>query len=49
MTERFLEGPGPHKRKAIDDLRAHVTSKLERAPWLAKSGDRIVGIGGNRP
>ncbi|UTI64214.1 Ppx/GppA family phosphatase [Paraconexibacter antarcticus] len=46
MTERFLPGGGPQKRKALDELRAHVTGRLEKAEWLPRCGDRIVGTGG---
>lgn len=46
VTERFLPGPGPHKRKAQDELRAHVAAGLERAAWVSRSGERLVGTGG---
>lgn len=46
MTERFLPGPDAPSPRAVDRLRRHVTEKLERAPWLPRCGDRIVGIGG---
>ena len=46
MSERFLPGDGPAKHKQVRELAAHVTRKLERAPWLAQSGSRLVGIGG---
>ncbi|MCW3009876.1 MAG: Ppx/GppA family phosphatase [Solirubrobacterales bacterium] len=46
MTERFLPGDGPATRKQLDKLRAHVTEKLGRAPWLADCGPRLVGVGG---
>ena len=46
MTERFLPGKGPAKRKQTDELRAHVRRKLERADWLGRSGSCIVGLGG---
>jgi len=49
MTERFLadEGPArPAKRSQCKALQAHVARKLERAPWLALSGERLVGLGG---
>jgi exopolyphosphatase/guanosine-5'-triphosphate,3'-diphosphate pyrophosphatase len=35
MTERFLQGDGPAKPRQLKELRAHVASKLERAPWLS--------------
>jgi exopolyphosphatase / guanosine-5'-triphosphate,3'-diphosphate pyrophosphatase len=50
MTERFLPGGGAGgdraSRKQLKALRAHVTEELGSAPWLASSGERIVGIGG---
>ncbi len=46
MTERFLPGAGPHKRKALDELRSHIAAKLQRAPWIPRCGERLVGIGG---
>jgi exopolyphosphatase/guanosine-5'-triphosphate,3'-diphosphate pyrophosphatase len=45
MTERFLAGDEPASRKQLDDLRAHVARKLERAAWLPGT-QRLVGIGG---
>ena len=45
-TERFLPGTEPASRKQLDKLRAHVTAKLERAPWLTACGPRLVGLGG---
>jgi exopolyphosphatase / guanosine-5'-triphosphate,3'-diphosphate pyrophosphatase len=46
MTERFLPGKGPAKRRQIDELREHVAAELERASWLPEAGERLVGIGG---
>jgi exopolyphosphatase/guanosine-5'-triphosphate,3'-diphosphate pyrophosphatase len=46
MSERFLPGDGPAKPKQIRELVGYVTAKLERAPWLSRCGDRLVGIGG---
>jgi exopolyphosphatase/guanosine-5'-triphosphate,3'-diphosphate pyrophosphatase len=46
MTERFLDGGDPPSKKHLKALRAHVVEELESAPWLAKGGDRLVGIGG---
>ncbi len=46
MTERFLPGDQPASAKQVAKLRAHVTSKLERAPWLSECGPRLVGVGG---
>ncbi len=46
MTERFMVGDGPAKRSQRKALQAHVARKLERAPWLAGTGPRLVGLGG---
>jgi len=46
MTERFLTEDKPAKPKQLRELRAFVAGALERAPWIARSGSRIVGIGG---
>ncbi len=46
MTERFLDDDGPATKKQLDRLRSHVEQRLERAPWLGRSGDRLVGVGG---
>jgi len=46
MTERFLTGDGPAKRAQLKALQAHVSRKLERAPWLGGAGPRLVGLGG---
>jgi exopolyphosphatase/guanosine-5'-triphosphate,3'-diphosphate pyrophosphatase len=46
MTERFLSDEGPAKRSQLKALQAHVSRKLERAPWLQTSGPRLIGIGG---
>jgi exopolyphosphatase / guanosine-5'-triphosphate,3'-diphosphate pyrophosphatase len=45
MTERFLDD-GPGNKKQLKALRAHVREELEDAPWLATSGERLVGLGG---
>lgn len=46
MTERFLAGGEPATGKQLKALRAHVTEELAGSPWLARSGERLVGIGG---
>src|SRR3954452_6263318 len=46
MTERFLPDDKPAKPKQLRELRAFVAGALERAPWVPRSGSRIVGIGG---
>ena len=45
MTERFLPGDEPAKRKQLNALRDHVAAELEAAPWLAET-ERLVAIGG---
>jgi exopolyphosphatase/guanosine-5'-triphosphate,3'-diphosphate pyrophosphatase len=46
MTERFLPDGGKASRKQLDKLRAHVAAELEDAPWLQRTGRRLVGVGG---
>jgi exopolyphosphatase/guanosine-5'-triphosphate,3'-diphosphate pyrophosphatase len=46
MTERFLTGRGPAKRRQLEELREHVRETIADAPWLAQSGRRLVAIGG---
>jgi exopolyphosphatase/guanosine-5'-triphosphate,3'-diphosphate pyrophosphatase len=46
MTERFGLGQGIATKKQLRALREHVATELEDAPWLPKSGRRLVGIGG---
>jgi exopolyphosphatase/guanosine-5'-triphosphate,3'-diphosphate pyrophosphatase len=50
MSERFLAGRGPAKRRQLGELREHLAAQLKDAPWLAgeRSGSarRVVGIGG---
>jgi exopolyphosphatase / guanosine-5'-triphosphate,3'-diphosphate pyrophosphatase len=46
MTERFGLGDGTASKKQLKALREHVAEQLSDAPWLPRSGDRIVGIGG---
>jgi len=46
MSERFLPGDGPAKRRQVRELAEHVARELERAPWLDRCGSRLVGIGG---
>jgi exopolyphosphatase/guanosine-5'-triphosphate,3'-diphosphate pyrophosphatase len=45
MTERFVPGDEASK-KQLKALRKHVAAELERAPWLAGTGGRLVGLGG---
>jgi exopolyphosphatase/guanosine-5'-triphosphate,3'-diphosphate pyrophosphatase len=46
MTERFLPGKGPAKRRQLDELADHVRETLADASWLARGGRRLVGLGG---
>jgi exopolyphosphatase/guanosine-5'-triphosphate,3'-diphosphate pyrophosphatase len=46
MTERFLPGAGPAKRRQLEELREHVAGELADATWLESTGRRIVGLGG---
>ena len=46
MTERFDLGDAVASKKQLRALRDHVAAELEDAPWLAKAGTRLVGIGG---
>ena len=46
MTERFLPNGGPAKPRLLEALREHVAQELASAPWLSKTGRRLVGIGG---
>jgi exopolyphosphatase/guanosine-5'-triphosphate,3'-diphosphate pyrophosphatase len=44
VTERFLAGDGPAKKKDLAHVRAHVSETLADVNWL--KGPRLVGIGG---
>jgi exopolyphosphatase / guanosine-5'-triphosphate,3'-diphosphate pyrophosphatase len=46
LTERFLPGDGPAKKKELGRIRAHVEETLTEVSWLSGSGSRLVGIGG---
>jgi exopolyphosphatase/guanosine-5'-triphosphate,3'-diphosphate pyrophosphatase len=47
MTEHFLPDGDEAPKKARKALRTHVEQTLEQdAPWLARAGRRLVGIGG---
>jgi exopolyphosphatase/guanosine-5'-triphosphate,3'-diphosphate pyrophosphatase len=46
MTEQFLPGSGPGKKKELGRLRTHVRETLSELAWLESSGRRLVGIGG---
>ncbi len=46
LTEKFLPGDGPAKKKDLARVRAHVRESLSELPWLEGSGERLVGLGG---
>jgi exopolyphosphatase / guanosine-5'-triphosphate,3'-diphosphate pyrophosphatase len=46
MTEQFLAGSGPAKKKDLARLRSFVRETLSGLDWLSSSGGRLVGIGG---
>ena len=46
MTEQFLPGSGPAKKKELARLRSHVRHELSSLDWLPSSGPRLVGVGG---
>jgi len=46
ITEQFLPGPGPAKKRDLQRVRAHVREALADDSGLADAGDRIVGMGG---
>jgi exopolyphosphatase/guanosine-5'-triphosphate,3'-diphosphate pyrophosphatase len=46
LTEQFLSGDGPARKKDLQRVRAHVRETLAEVDWLSESGDRLVGLGG---
>ncbi len=46
VSEEFLPGAGPAKKKELQRVRAHVRETLSELRWLPGSGPRLVGIGG---
>ena len=46
LTEQFLPGNGPAKKKDLQRLRSYVRETLADFPGLTGAGGRIVGIGG---
>jgi exopolyphosphatase/guanosine-5'-triphosphate,3'-diphosphate pyrophosphatase len=46
LTEQFLAGDGPAKKKELSRLRDYVTESLSGLDWLASAGTRMVGVGG---
>jgi exopolyphosphatase/guanosine-5'-triphosphate,3'-diphosphate pyrophosphatase len=46
LTEQFLSGEEPPKKKAVGRLRDHLREALSGLEWLPDSGASLVGIGG---
>jgi exopolyphosphatase/guanosine-5'-triphosphate,3'-diphosphate pyrophosphatase len=46
MTERFLPGPGPAKRRQLEDLRARVLEEIGATSWIAPPASRGGRAGG---
>jgi exopolyphosphatase / guanosine-5'-triphosphate,3'-diphosphate pyrophosphatase len=46
VTEQWLTGDGPVKKKELARVRAHTRERLTELKWLSTSGTRLVGIGG---
>jgi exopolyphosphatase/guanosine-5'-triphosphate,3'-diphosphate pyrophosphatase len=46
MTEQFLPGSGPARKKELARLRSHARHTLSSLDWLSSSSGRLVGIGG---
>jgi exopolyphosphatase / guanosine-5'-triphosphate,3'-diphosphate pyrophosphatase len=46
VTEEFLTGSGPARRKQLTRVRERVQESLDGLDWLAGAGSRLVGIGG---
>ncbi len=46
LTEEFLPGDGPARKKEMEALRTYVRGALAGLPWLGESGQRLIGIGG---
>lgn len=47
LTESFLPGPGPARRKELERLRKHVRASIAEVSWLEPCGPRLVGAGGS--
>jgi exopolyphosphatase/guanosine-5'-triphosphate,3'-diphosphate pyrophosphatase len=46
VTEQFLTGDGPARKKELARVRAHTREALSELRWLSSSGGRLVGLGG---
>jgi exopolyphosphatase / guanosine-5'-triphosphate,3'-diphosphate pyrophosphatase len=45
VTERMLGGDGPVAGKELKRARAALRAELAGAPWLGRTGPRLVGVG----
>ncbi len=48
LTEQFLPGTGPARRKDLQRVRAHVRESLAELDWLPGAGRDRIGLGGPR-
>ncbi len=46
LTEELLPGTGLARKKDLERVREFVREALAAVPWLAASGERLVGLGG---
>jgi exopolyphosphatase / guanosine-5'-triphosphate,3'-diphosphate pyrophosphatase len=46
VTERFLTGSGPARKKDLERVRVHVRQTLGELDWLTSAGGRLVAVGG---
>ena len=46
VTERFLPGTGPAKKKDLERVRVHVRDTIGHLDWLTAAGGRLVALGG---
>jgi exopolyphosphatase/guanosine-5'-triphosphate,3'-diphosphate pyrophosphatase len=46
LTEELLPDTRKPRKKDLDRVRGRVRATLGQVPWLARSGDRLVGVGG---
>ncbi len=46
VTEQWLTGGGPAKKKELARVREYATQTLSEVDWLGSSGRRLVGLGG---
>ena len=46
LTEELLPEARKTRKKDLDRVRSRVRATLDQVPWLPRSGDRLLGIGG---